>query len=144
MRGESRIRKFQWLVAIFILCVTLTGCSSDEEVIRIGDPFLEEGTSGVEIHTDITEPDVVKKLRDIINSEKETKRPDNLIAQADTFFTLDIPKDSVSEIWRYVWYQENGSAILSNEDIVDDSTDNQKFYALTAEQATELKGIIED
>lgn len=138
------MRKIKLLIATALLTASLTGCSSEGEVIRIGEPYLKDETSGVKFHTDVTDPDAIAALRDLVSTEKETEKPEDLLAQADTSFILDIPEEGVLEIWRYVWYQEDGSAILSNEDLVANVKDYQKFYMLAAEQTEELKGIIEE
>ncbi|HSJ39088.1 MAG TPA: hypothetical protein VK945_12850 [Planococcus sp. (in: firmicutes)] len=126
-----------------ILSVTLIGCASDEEVLRVGTPFQEGETNGVEFHTDITDSELVTDLRDVISLEKETEKPADLAMKADTFFTLDIPKEGIAEIRRYVWYLEDGSTLLTHEDPTDSAEDDRDFYMLAAEQTQELKRILE-
>ena len=125
------------------LSVVLTGCGSDEEVLRVGTPFQEGETNGVEFHTDITDSELVTDLRDVISLEKETEKPADLAMKADTFFTLDIPKEGIAEIRRYVWYLEDGSTLLTHEDPTDSAEDDRDFYMLAAEQTQELKRILE-
>ncbi|OHX51149.1 hypothetical protein BB776_00765 [Planococcus salinarum] len=126
-----------------MLFLILTGCSSDEEVLRVGTPFQEGETNGVEFHTDITDSELVTDLRDVINLEKEVEKPADLEMKADVFFTLDLPQEGISEIRRYVWYLEDGSTLLTHEDPMDSTEDDRGFYMLAAEQTQELKGILE-
>lgn len=130
-------------MATTILFVTLTGCAPDEEVLRVGTPFQEDETNGVEFHTDITDSESVTDLREIINQEKETEKPADLEMKADAFFTLDLPQEGIAEIRRYVWYLEDGSSLLTHEDPTDSPEDDRDFYMLTAEQTQELKRILE-
>ncbi|PKH12113.1 hypothetical protein [Planomicrobium sp. MB-3u-38] len=134
------MKHLKGLIAIAVLAITLAGCSSNDEVIRIGTPFQEDETSGVKFHTDITNTESITDLRDIMNTEKEVEQPADLSSLADTFFTLDIREEGVSEISRYVWYQEDGSTILSNDDLA--GNEDQNFFILTADQTEELKHIL--
>ena len=134
------MKHLKGLIAIAVLAITLAGCSSNDEVIRIGTPFQEDETSGVKFHADITASESITDLRDIMNTEKEVEQPEDLSSLADTFFTLDIPEEGVSEISRYVWYQEDGSTILSNDDLA--GNEDQNFFILTADQTEELKHIL--
>lgn len=134
------MKHLKGLIATAVLAITLTGCSSNDEVIRIGTPFQEDETSGVKFHTDITAAESITDLRDIMNTEKEVEQPADLSSLADNFFTLDIPEEGVSEISRYVWYQEDGSTILSNDDLA--GNEDQNFFILTADQTEELKHIL--
>lgn len=126
------------------LSFTLAGCAAGEEVLRVGTPFQDGETNGVEFHTDITDSDLVTDLRDVISREKETEKPADLEAKADTFFTLDLPQEGVAEIRRYVWFLADGSSLLTHEDPADSVEDDRDFYMLAAEQTQELKRIIED
>lgn len=125
-----------------MLFLILTGCSSDEEVLRVGTPFQEGETNGVEFHTDITDSELVMDLRDVISLEKEAEKPADLEMKADTFFTLDLPQEGIAEIRRYVWYLEDGSTLLTHEDPTDSAEDDRGFYLLAGEQTEELKRII--
>lgn len=136
------MKQLKWLLATAIFAILLGGCSSDGEVIRVGAPFQEDETSGIKFHTDITDAELITDLRGIINTEKEVEQPADLTGLADTFFTLDIPEEGVSEIWRYVWYQEDGSTILSNDSLAGDENEDQDFFILTADQTEELKRIL--
>lgn len=120
------------------LSVILAGCAADEEVLRVGTPFQDGETTGVEFHTDITDAELVTDLRNVIKQEQEAEKPSDLEMKADTFFTLDLPEQGIAEIRRYVWYLDDGSSLLTHEAPLD-STD---FYLLAAEQTEELKRII--
>ncbi|RAZ81370.1 hypothetical protein [Planococcus halotolerans] len=136
------MKQLKWLIATAILAITLAGCSSEEELIRVGAPFQEDETSGIKFHTDIKAAESITDLRGIISTEKEVEKPADLTGLADTFFTLEIPEEGVSEIWRYVWYQEDGSTILSNDNLAGDENEDQDFFILTADQTEELKRIL--
>lgn len=138
------MKQLKWLIAAVILTLTLTGCSSEEEVIRVGTPYLEDETSGIRFHTDITDTETITDLRDIISTEKEVEQPADLTGLADTSFILELPAEGVLEIWRYVWYLEDGSIILSNDHINGDENTEQKFFVLSADQTAKLKSILED
>lgn len=138
------MKQLKWLIATAILTLTLTGCSSEEEVIRVGTPYLEDETSGIRFHTDITDTKTITDLRDIIDTEKEVEQPADLTGLADTSFILEIPAEGVLEIWRYVWYLEDGSIILSNDHINGDENAEQDFFVLSADQTAKLKSILED
>lgn len=138
------MKHLKGLIAIAVLAITLAGCSSNDEVIRIGTPFQEDETSGVKFHTDITAAESITDLRDIIDTEKEVEQPADLTGIADTFFTLDIPEEGVSEISRYIWYREDGSALLTREELKNNEANNKNVYILAPEQTEELKRILEE
>ncbi|WP_281863375.1 hypothetical protein [Planomicrobium okeanokoites] len=138
------MKQLKWLIATAILSIILGGCSSDEEVIRVGAPYQEDETSGIKFHTDITDAESITDLRDIINTEKEVEQSADLTGLADTFFTLDIPEEGVSLIQRYIWYQEDGSALLTHKDLKNNEARNKDVYILAPEQTDELKRILEE
>ncbi|MCM3609795.1 hypothetical protein M4S82_00945 [Planococcus sp. MERTA32b] len=138
------MKRLKWLIAITITAITLAGCSSDGEVIWVGVPYQEDETSGIKFHTDITDAESITDLRDIINTEKEMEQPADLTGLADTFFTLDIPEEGVSLIQRYIWYREDGSALLTREELKNNEAGNKDVYILAPEQADELKRILEE
>lgn len=130
------MKKSIMLTTIIFLAVLAGGCGSNE-IIRVGTPFQNDGTTGVEFHTDITDSEAMTDLRTVIEMEEETEKPENLTREPDTFFKLDRPEEGVSEIRRYVWYLEDGSSVLSSDE------SGQEFFTLTEEQTTDLKSIIE-
>ncbi|WP_210468388.1 hypothetical protein [Sporosarcina sp. 6E9] len=102
----------------------------------MGTPFNENGIEGVKIHSDITDSASIEALREIIKDEVNIEEPKDLGEVADTFFSLNRLKESISEIQRYVWYQDDASSILYS--------DGADIYtALTMEQTNELKRILE-
>ncbi|WP_157129972.1 hypothetical protein [Sporosarcina ureae] len=117
------------------MSVMVMGCTK-EEVLRVGAPFIDDGGEGIKFHSDLSDSASIGTLREIMNDEKKVEKPRDLREVADTFFSLDKPKESIAEISRYVWYQDDASAILYNEgsDIYSD---------LPAEQTNELKRILE-
>ncbi|RNF41199.1 hypothetical protein [Planococcus salinus] len=136
------MRKPILLITTFIISIAMAGCASDE-VIRVGTPFNDEGTTGAEFHTDITDSEAITALRRVIETEKKVEKPKDLTREPDVVFTLNRPEESVSEIWRYVWYQDDGSAFLSNEESAVLVERGQDFFALPKEQTNDLKSILE-
>ncbi|MFF2449622.1 hypothetical protein ACFVSW_21500 [Neobacillus sp. NPDC058068] len=128
-----KIRNFIWILTTIVMSMMLLGCSADE-VIRVGTPYNYKGTDGVKFDTEITNSEAISKLRTIINHSKEIEKPDGIENLADVYFSLDRPKEGIGEIVRYMWYQDDGSSILSSGDY---------YYTLTKEQTGELKGILE-
>ncbi|MCT8137991.1 hypothetical protein H1D32_09620 [Anaerobacillus sp. CMMVII] len=57
------------------------------------------------------------------------------LSEAEAFFSLDIPKEGISEIRRYIWYLGDGSAVLYYT--------ATGYSALNREQTIELKNILE-
>nr|WP_194269189.1 hypothetical protein [Anaerobacillus isosaccharinicus]QOY36617.1 hypothetical protein AWH56_002775 [Anaerobacillus isosaccharinicus] len=117
------------------MSVMLLGCSTNE-VIRIGTPFNDKRGEGVDFHTEVTDKEAITKLRTLFNSLEEIEGPHFLKDIADAFISLDRLADSVTEIRRYIWYQDDGSAILFGDG-------NAKYYKMTEQQNKELKRIIE-
>ncbi|MGM0898077.1 MAG: hypothetical protein ACQEV0_09260 [Bacillota bacterium] len=130
------------LVSAIIPVILLIGCAEDE-VVRVGTPFNNEGTTGADFHSSFKDPETISELRTLIEKEEKIGRPNDLIAAPDLVFTLDRPEENVSEIWRYVWYQEDGSSVLSNRESAVSVEEDQEFYVMNEEQTTELKSILE-
>jgi len=133
--GEEMLKtkKFTWLTTI-VMSVLLLGCSANE-VINVGTPYNYKGTVVVEFESEISNSEVIAKLRTIVDDLERIEKTNSIEAEADVFFSLDRPKDDVSEIRLYVWYQSNGSAILF------DGSSN--YFTLSIEQTKELKRILE-
>ena len=104
-------------------------------MINVGTPYNYKGTDGVKFESEITNSEVISKLRTIINGSENIEKTNNIEYVADVFFSLDRPKEGISEIRRYIWYQSDGSAILSD--------DMSNYYTLNKEQTKELKRILE-
>lgn len=111
-------------------------------MLRVGTPFQEDETTGVEFHAEIKDSELLADLRDVISLEKEVEKPADLANKADIFFTLDLPQEGIAEIRRYVWYLEDGSALTTHEDHSDSTEDNREFYMLDAKQTQELERIL--
>lgn len=117
------------------MSVIVVGCTK-EEVLKVGTPFNDNGGEGVKFHSDITDSASIEALRELIKDAEDMEESKDLGKVADTFFSLDRPKESISEIRRYVWYQDDASTILYSEG-------SGIYSALTAEQTNELKRILE-
>ncbi len=129
-----KFKNFTWALTTIFISVLLFGCSANE-VINVGTPYNYKGTDGVKFENEITNSEVISKLRTIINGSEKVDKTNNIENVADVFFSLDRPKDGISEIRRYIWYQSDGSAILSD--------DMSNYYTLNKEQTKELKRILE-
>ena len=129
------MKKLVFIFSVLILSVMAIGCTK-EEVLKVGTPFIDDGGEGIKFHSDITDSASIGTLREILNNEDDVEKPKDLGEVADTFFSLDKPKEGIAEIRRSVWYQDDASSILYSEgaDI---------YSALTAEQTNELKRILE-
>jgi|GEM_PF-2889636 len=131
--------KFLVLFAACLPIVIMMGCS-EEEVVRVGTPFDNGGTTGAEFNTGFTDSETISELRKIIEMEEKIAPPNELAPVADLVLTLDKPEENVSELWRYIWYMDDGSAVLSNRGNAVE--EEQEFYALNEEQTKELKNIL--
>lgn len=136
------MRRFLLLLAACLPVMMAIGCS-EEEIVRVGTPFNDEGTTGAEFDTGFTDSETISELRAIIKMEEKIEPPKELSPVADLVLTLDKPEESVSELWRYIWYMDDGSAVLSNRENAVAEEDVQEFYALNEEQTKELKSILE-
>lgn len=123
------MKKFIWIASLFT-SLMLFGCSADE-LIRVGTPV--EG--GIEFDFEITDSEIISQVRTLIKEEwREIEKPEGLSDIAEAFFSLDRPKEGVAEIWRYVWYEEDGTSVLFDE---------FQYYSLTKSQTEELKQLLE-
>jgi hypothetical protein len=111
----------------------LSGCT-ESDVIRVGTPFSDEGREGVVFDHEITEEEALDRLRTVIEKEESIDEA-SVTGDADVYFQLERPEEGISEIARYVWFQEDGSAVLSG--LMDE------YSTLTEEQTLELKRILE-
>lgn len=136
------MRKFLVLFAACLPIMIMMGCS-EEEIVRVGTPFNDEGTTGAELNKGFTDSETISELRAIIEMEEKIEPPKELPAVADLVLTVDKPEENVSELWRYIWYMDDGSAVLSNRENAEAEEDAQEFYALNEEQTKELKSILE-
>ncbi|MFP3357500.1 hypothetical protein M1Q06_08255 [Planococcus sp. 11815] len=135
-------RKFLVLLAACLSVRMVIGCS-EEEIVRVGTPFNDEGTTGAEFNTGFTDSETISELRAIIEMEEKIEPPKELAPVADLVLTLDKPQENVSELWRYIWYMDDGSAVLSNRENAVVGEEKQEFYTLDQEQTKELKSILE-
>ncbi|WP_172371960.1 hypothetical protein [Sporosarcina jiandibaonis] len=101
----------------------------------MGTPFNENGTEGINIDKEIKDSKSIEALRAIIRKAREIEEPIELDSEPETFFSLDRPKEGISELWLYVLYQDDGSSILYNEG-------SNSYFALSKEQTNELRSII--
>lgn len=136
------MRRFLLLLVACLPVMMAIGCS-EEEIVRVGTPFNDEGTTGAEFNTGFTDSETISEFRAIIKMEEKIEPPKELSPVADLVLTLDKPEESVSELWRYIWYMDDGSAVLSNRENAVAEEDVQEFYTLNEEQTKELKSILE-
>lgn len=124
------------------LAIMLSACTHNE-VIRVGVPFTDGLTEGVHFQKDISDRASVVTLKTILQNETELESLDRLSVEPQAVFTIDRPDDGVQEVRRFVWYRDNGRAIMSNERNVLSHKENQEFFRLTAEQTQDLKKILQ-
>ena len=124
------------------MAIVLSACTHNE-VIRVGVPFTDGLTEGVHFQKDISDRASIVSLRTILQNETELESLDRLSVEPQAVFTIDRPDDGVQEIRRFVWYRDNGRAIMSNERNVLSHKENQEFFRLTAEQTQDLKKILQ-
>ncbi|MGX7595052.1 hypothetical protein ACWNS2_07390 [Planococcus plakortidis] len=125
------------------VAILLSACTHNE-VIRVGVPFTDGLTEGVHFHKDISDRASVVTLKTILKNETELESVDRrLSVEPQAVFTIDRPDDGVQEVRRFVWYRDNGRAIMSNERNVLSRKENQEFFRLTAQQTQDLKKILQ-
>lgn len=124
------------------MAIMLSACTHNE-VIRVGVPFTDGMTEGVHFQKDIKDRASIVSLRTILQNETELESLDRLSIEPQAVFTIDRPDDGVQEVRRFVWYRDNGRAIMSNERNVLSHKENQEFFRLTAEQTQDLKKILQ-
>lgn len=124
------------------MAIVLSACTHNE-VIRVGVPFTDGLTEGVHFQKDISDRASIVSLRTILQNETELESLDRLSVEPQAVFTIDRPDDGVQEVRRFVWYRDNGRAIMSNERNVLSHKENQEFFRLTAEQTQDLKKILQ-
>ncbi|WP_434399841.1 hypothetical protein M1Q06_12630 [Planococcus sp. 11815] len=124
------------------MAIVLSACTNNE-VIRVGVPFTDGLTEGVHFQKDISDRASIVSLRTILQNETELESLDWLSVEPQAVFTIDRPDDGVQEIRRFIWYRDNGRAIMSNERNVLSHKENQEFFRLTAEQTQDLKKILQ-
>lgn len=101
------IIKWLWIFSFLIVIGMPTGCSGEER-IRIGSPFYENGSEGVKFHSEVTDADSIANLKKIIEEARG-----------------------------YIWYEEDGSSILSD-------ARGSRYFALTKKQTNELRSILQE
>ncbi|ALS74091.1 hypothetical protein AUC31_01950 [Planococcus rifietoensis] len=95
------MRRFLLLLAACLPIMIMMGCS-EEEIVRVGTPFNDEGTTGAEFNTGFTDSETISELQVIIEMEEKIEPPKELAPVADLVLTLDKPEENVSELWRYI------------------------------------------
>ena len=128
------MKSWMWIILTLIISVVLSGCSADE-VIQVGTPFNNNGSEGVKFHKEIKDSESIEALRRILDKLEDIEEPNDLNKESETFFSLDRPKEGISERRLYVWYQEDGSSILYNDGV-------NSYFSLTKKQTNELKSIL--
>lgn len=116
---------------ILISLVLFSGCSA-AEVIRVGTPVNE---TGISFETEIKDTESIKAIRTIIRDAREIDEPKDFDRKPDTFFSLERRKESIAEMWFYVFYQDNDSSILYNDGA-------NIYFTLSKQETNELRSII--
>jgi hypothetical protein len=109
---------------------------SESELIRVGTPSFNEKGKSISFDKEIKDSESIEALRAIIRKRTEIEEPKDLDSEPDSFFSLDRPKEGISELWLYVYYQDDGSSVLYNDGV-------NGYFALSKEQTNELRSILE-
>lgn len=132
------MKKWTWVLLIISFTMMLAGCTK-EAVIEVGTPFEDDGGSGVNIHTEITDAKMVERLRDIMAEAKEIDEPEDFDKDSQLFFSLNRPKEGVAEIMRHVYLQNDGQSILT----IEGYEGPESYFTLDEKQTNELKDILQ-
>ncbi|SFJ70385.1 hypothetical protein SAMN04487936_103395 [Halobacillus dabanensis] len=146
-----------FLVILFIsMSVIILGCeesngeSTDQEtssqnseentdegnnIILVGTPNLNGEGSSVDMDQEISDSKTIDKVEEIIGTAEKIEKPQNKVnGDPDLFFTItksEGTKKDTPEEKRFVWYHEDGSAVLSDG--------SGEYYNISSNQAGELK-----
>lgn len=145
MIGEKAvaIKKIVWTVVILSFTGLLVGCA-EKEIIRVGTPFTdEEGGEGVNFHREITDSKSIGALRKIVENAHEVDKPEELVKESALFFALDRPKEGVSEIRRFVYFPDDGSAILYRDGVSGADGFPDQYFIVDEQETNKLKRILQ-
>lgn len=98
-------------VGAISLAIMLVGCGN-KEVLNIGKPLQYEGEEEVDFEKEITEAKTIDTVRELIQESEEIEAPETYNKDEALFFSLDRPKEGVSEMRRYLYIQNDGSSVL--------------------------------
>lgn len=136
------IKKHFWVVVVLSFSVILAGCARGE-VLRIGTPFNDEGGEGINFYNEITDSEAIETLRESVKNADEIDQPIELRQESDVFISLDKTKKGISEIQRYIYYQEDGSSILSVDGVSGSDEFPDRYFTLNEKQTDELKNVLQ-
>ncbi|QAS51458.1 hypothetical protein [Halobacillus litoralis] len=115
---------------------TEEGNSGEEnKIILVGTPFSNEERSGVNMNEEISDSKNIVKVEDVIGTAENIDKPEAEVeGTPDVFFKIaksgETYQDSQEER-RFVWYQEDGSAVFSDG--------SGEYHTINSSQAKELK-----
>ncbi|WP_085506572.1 hypothetical protein [Thalassobacillus devorans] len=111
------------LLLVLTAALLLTGCSTPSEVIRVGEPDMEEdGDQGyiVKGHTIVKElenKEDVQQVKQIMKNADKIEEPYNHRDEPhDIFLELYAPDNHVAIQRAYLWYKQEGKAVMMNGD----------------------------
>lgn len=122
--------KKRGLAIILVVILGLFGCSANE-VLVIGTPTED----GAEFHSETTNSEAITTFRTIIQQAEKIEEPIELKEIADVVVFLNRVKEGVAEVNGYIWYEEDGTAILLRD---------PQYYMFDAKQAALLKEVFAD
>ncbi|MGB6407083.1 MAG: hypothetical protein WBF39_06370 [Planococcus donghaensis] len=131
------------VLALLLVSIIFAGCSSQGEIIRVGEPTVEDTDNeievvikGHEITNEISDESNIEEVKKVVDQIDSIERPDRTVSEPpETFFELYESDNSVSVFQYYLWMQPDGGAILM------DSSEN--FFEVDAENTTTLKEALE-
>lgn len=128
-------------VGAISLAIMLVGCGN-KEVLNIGKPLQYEGEEEVDFEKEITEAKTIDTVRELIQESEEIEAPETYNKDEAVFFSLDRPKEGVSEMRRYLYIQNDGSSVLKAEGQKGSDDFPDRYYALNEEQTTVLLNLL--
>ncbi|WP_082232749.1 hypothetical protein [Halobacillus massiliensis] len=114
----------RYFILGILIVLVISGCDSQPEAVRAGDPVIEETEEngeytieGHEIYKEIVTQEEIKQVKILIDQfESMNKSPEKVSAPPDLFFELYEPENSVSIHQFYVWTNTKGRATVRNSD----------------------------
>lgn len=136
------MRKYVVTICLVSIMILLAGCGK-KEVLMVGTPFQdEEGQEAVNFEKEITDAKRIEAVRELVRKSEEIEESDGFTTEEVLFFSLDRPKEGVSEIRRYLYIEKDGSSVLKAKGQEGSDGFPDHHYALNEEQTTALLKLL--
>ncbi|WP_406945956.1 hypothetical protein ACJA3J_07970 [Halobacillus sp. SY10] len=111
----------------------------ESKIILVGTLDSDEEGSGVNMDQEISDSKTIVKIEDVVGNAKKIEKPqDGTKEDPDVFFiitkSVGDKRDNPGEK-RFVWYQEDGGAVLTDG--------SGEYYTINSSQAKELKEALD-